>query len=112
MTIKLTDAQLMTLSAAAQRESLCLIAPDKLKGAILAKFAEKLMKLGLVQEVRAKANMPVWRRDDVRNFALKLTTAGLKAIAVEDGPDEAVAGGEASPDANKALGLGDIGQAR
>jgi hypothetical protein len=34
MSVKLTDAQLVLLSAAAQREDLCLTAPDKLKGAI------------------------------------------------------------------------------
>ena len=35
------------------------------------------MKLGLVREVRAKAGMPVWRRDDAgQSYALKLTAAG------------------------------------
>ena len=95
MTIKLTDAQLVMLSAAAQREDLCLTAPDKLKGAILAKVGEKLVKLGLVREVRAKTRTPVWRRDDSGSFALKLTAAGLKAIAVEDDSDEAGAPREA-----------------
>jgi hypothetical protein len=95
MTINLTDAQLVMLSAAAQREDHCLTAPDKLKGAILAKVGEKLVKLGLVREVRTKAGMPVWRRDDAGNFALKLTAAGLKAIAVEDDSDQAGAPREA-----------------
>ena len=62
MSVKLTHAQLVLLSAAAQRENFCLTAPDKLKGAILTKVSEKLVKLGLVREVRAKAEMPVWRR--------------------------------------------------
>jgi hypothetical protein len=88
MTIKLTDAQLVMLSAAAQRDDHCLTAPDKLKGAILAKVGEKLVKLGLVRKVRAKAGMPVWRRDDAGNFALKLTAAGLRAIAVDEELDE------------------------
>jgi hypothetical protein len=88
MTIKLTDAQLVMLSAAAQREDHCLTAPDKLKGAIVAKVGQKLLKLGLVREVRTKAGMPVWRRDDAGSFALKLTAAGLKAIAVDEGSDE------------------------
>ena len=46
MSVKLTDAQLVMLSAAAQREDLCLAPPDKMKGAILTKIGEKLAKLG------------------------------------------------------------------
>ena len=65
MTAKLTDAQLVALSASAQREDYCLTTPDKMKGAILAKVCEKLVKLGLTREVLAKAGTPVWRRDDV-----------------------------------------------
>jgi hypothetical protein len=96
MSVKLTDAQLVMLSAAAHREDLCLTAPDNMKGAILTKVGEKLMKLGLVREVRAKAGMPVWRRDETgQNYALKLTAAGLKAIAVDDGSEQSVEPGEA-----------------
>jgi hypothetical protein len=74
------------LSAAAQREDVCLTAPDKLKGAIRTNVGDKLVKLGLVREVRAKAGMPVWHQDDAgQSYALKLTAAALKAIAVEDG---------------------------
>jgi hypothetical protein len=92
MTVKLTDAQFAMLSAAARRGDHCLTAPEKPKGAILAKVGDKLVKLGLVRQVQAKAGMPVWRRDDAGSFALKLTAAGLKTIAVEDGSDEAAAG--------------------
>jgi hypothetical protein len=96
MSVKLTDTQLVMLSAAGQREDLCLATPDKMKGAILTKFSEKLVKLGLVREVRAKAGMPIWRRDDGgQSYALKLMAAGLKAIAVDDGSEEAVARREA-----------------
>ena len=91
MSVKLTDAQLVMLSAAAQREDHCLSAPDKIKGAILAKVSEKLAKLGLVRVVRAKAGMPIWRRGDAgQSYALKLTAAALKAIAVEEGSQEAI----------------------
>ena len=115
MSIKLTDAQLVLLSAAG-REDLCLTAPDKLKGAILTKVSEKLLKLGLVREVRAKAGMRVWRRDDAaQGYALKLTAAGLKAIAVEDGSDEATTSKEtpqlqSNPRATKATGPDVIGE--
>ena len=64
MSVKLSDPQLVTLSAAAQREDLCLTAPDKMKGAALTKVSERLIKLGLVRKVRAKAGTPVWRQGD------------------------------------------------
>jgi hypothetical protein len=90
------------LSAAAQRADLCLVMPDKMKGAILTKVSGKLVKLGLAREVRAKAGTPVWRRDDVgQSYALKLTAAGLKAITVDDGTDGAIARSD-----GKQFGLG------
>jgi hypothetical protein len=63
MSIKLTDTQLVLLSAAAQRKDLCLVAPPTLKGATAQKVASKLISAGLVKEVKAKASDPVWRRD-------------------------------------------------
>jgi hypothetical protein len=115
MSVKLTDMQRVMLSAAAQREDLCLTTPDKMKGAILTKVGEKLVKLGLVREVRAKAGMLVWRRDAGQSYALKLTAAGLKAIAVDNGSDEATASKETSqmqphPRATKATGPEVIGE--
>jgi hypothetical protein len=110
MSVKLSDTQLVMLSAAAQRKDLCLTAPHKMKGAILTKVSEKLVKLGLVREVRAKAGMPVWRRDNVgQNYAVKLTAKGLKALVVGDGSDDATSPSEApqpqpKPRANKASG--------
>jgi hypothetical protein len=112
MSVKLTDARLVMLSAAAQREDHCLSAPDKMKGAILTKVSGRLVKLGLVREVRAKPGMPVWRRDDAdQSYALKLTAAALKAIAVEEGSEKAIATGKAArpqprpnPDATSATG--------
>ena len=89
MSVKLTDAQLVMMSAAAQRNDRCM-APDTMKGAALTKVSAKLIKLGLVREIRAKAGMPVWRRDDAgQGHALKLTAAGLKAIAVDEAPEQA-----------------------
>jgi hypothetical protein len=87
MIAKLTDTQLIMLSAAAQREHSCLTAPEKLKGTAVGKVGAKLVSLGLAREIKAKTGMPVWRRDGAGEpFALKLTAAGLKAIAVEEEP--------------------------
>jgi Protein of unknown function (DUF3489) len=84
MSIKLSDTQLVMLSAAAQRDDRSLTPPEKLKGAAAHKIAMKLIAAGFVKEVKAKAGMPVWRRDEqnAQSYALKLTDAGLNAIAV------------------------------
>ena len=85
MTNKLTDTQLVLMRAAARREDCCLSPPEKLKGAAVAKLAAKLIEAGLAREIKAKAGMPIWRRDEKqRPFALKLAQIGLKAIAVND----------------------------
>ena len=86
MSIKLTDTQLVMMSAASQREDCCLIAPPTLKGGAAQKVANKLISAGFVKEVKAKAGAPVCRRDESgQPYALKLTTAGAKAIAINDG---------------------------
>ena len=90
MSVKLTDAQLVMMSAAAQREDRCLAAPETMKGAVVGKAGAKLVKLGFAREIHARPGTPLWRRDETgRSFALKLTAAGLKAIAVDEGPQEA-----------------------
>ena len=70
----------------------------------------------MVREIEAKAGAPIWRRDDAgQSYALKLTTAGLKAIAVDDGLNEAIEPREAPQPQSNAMspGLGgsnDIGE--
>jgi DUF2924 family protein len=86
MSVKLTDAQLVMMSAAAQRKDRCLSALAALKGAALSKVSAKLVKLGLAREIEAKPGAPIWRHDDAgQGYALKLTAAGLKAIAIDEG---------------------------
>jgi Protein of unknown function (DUF3489) len=90
MSIKLTDTQLVVMSAAARREDRCLAMPDRLKGGAALKLGEKLIALGLAREIKAKPGTAIWRRDEEagRSFALKLTAAGLSAIAAEAEADE------------------------
>ena len=96
MSVKLTDAQLVMMSAAAQRKDRCLSAPATIKGAALSKVSAKLAKLGLAREIEAKPGAPIWRRDDAgQGYALKLTAAGLKAIAVDEGSQDAIEPSEA-----------------
>ena len=90
MSIKLPDTQLVILSAAAQREDRCLTMPKSLKGSSAQKVSSKLLATGLVREIRAKQGAPVWRRDEEAetSYSLKLTAAGMKAIAVDIAADE------------------------
>ena len=103
MSIKLTDTQLVLLGAAAQRKDLCLVAPPTLKGATAQKVARKLISAGFVKEVKAKASDPIWRRDEESgaSYALKLTAAGAKAIAVDDAAEPEDAGEESDALANR-----------
>ena len=96
MSVKLTDAQLVMMRAAAQRKDRCLSAPATIKGAAFSKVSAKLVKLGLAREIEAKPGAAIWRRDDAgQGYALKLTAAGLKAIAVYEGSQDAIEPGEA-----------------
>jgi hypothetical protein len=83
MSIKLTDTQIVMLSAAAQRDDRCLLAPQILKGSATQKLATKLIGAGLAKEIKAKPGAPVWRRDEQggQSYALKLTAAGGRATA-------------------------------
>jgi hypothetical protein len=96
MSAKLTDAQLVMMCAAAQRKDRCLSAPATIKGAALSKVGVKLVNLGLAREIEAKPGAPIWRRDGAgHDYALKLTAAGLKAIAVDEGSQNTIEPSEA-----------------
>jgi hypothetical protein len=86
MSIKLTDTQITTLSAAGQRDDRCLVAPRNLRGGAAQKVAAKLLQAGLAKEIKAKPGAPVWREDKKagQSYALKLTAAGLKVIAADN----------------------------
>ncbi len=84
----LSDTQLLILSAASQRTDHAATLPASLKGSAAKKVIDRLLKQKLLQELRAKDEMPVWRRgDDNRPYTLRITKGGLKAIEVEDVAD-------------------------
>jgi Protein of unknown function (DUF3489) len=91
------------LSAASQREDRCLIAPKNLKGGAAQKVAAKLLEGGLAREIKARAGMAIWRRDEEagQDYSLKLTAAGLKAIAVDEGDSQTDASSGASANASE-----------
>ena len=81
---KLTDTQLVLLSAAAQRQDGAIDLAGGPKGGLARKAISKLLTDGLVEEVPAGGTLPVWRRDDDQGaLALRITARGLAAIGVE-----------------------------
>jgi hypothetical protein len=97
MSTKLTDTQLVMLSAAAQRDDRCLIPSKNLKGGAAQKVTAKLVAAGFAKEIKAKTGTPVWRRDEQtgQGYALKLTATGAKAIAIEEGEGTSAGAGAA-----------------
>jgi uncharacterized protein DUF3489 len=82
---RLTDTQLIILSAASQREDHGVELPANVKDETARKAVDKLIRAGLLEEVRAAGSLPVWRRDDeTGQFALRITKNGLEAIDVGD----------------------------
>jgi len=82
---RLTDTQLIILSAASQRDDRGVELSANVKGEAARKVVDKLIRTGLLEEVRAGGSLPVWRRDDDGGaMALRITKHGLEAIDVED----------------------------
>jgi hypothetical protein len=95
----LSDTQLLILSAASQRNDHAALLPANLKGSAAKKVIDRLLKQKLLQELRAKDDMPVWRRGhDNRPYTLRITKGGLKAIEVEDVADAPHENATPSPD--------------
>src|SRR5436309_9803858 len=83
--MQLSDTQLLILSSASQRTDHAALLPANLNGSAAKKVVDRLLKEKLLQELRAKDDMPVWRRGgDNRPYSLRITEAGLRAIEVED----------------------------
>jgi site-specific DNA recombinase len=75
---KLTDTQLIILSAAAQRDDRGVELPANLKGGAALKVVDKLIRAGLLEEVRVRGSLREWRRDnDNGPLALRITKQGL-----------------------------------
>ena len=81
--MKLTDTQLVLLSAASQREDRAIELTPNFKGAASHNVVRKLLSEGLIEEIAAARSLPVWRRDDSNGaLALRITNEGLAAIQV------------------------------
>ncbi|SDX98854.1 Protein of unknown function [Albimonas donghaensis] len=113
--IKLTDLQLVLLSAAAARPDFMLLPPPesvRAKGKTLERALARLLDAGLVEEVTARHDAEAWRvTEDGVSFGLRIASAGMDAIGLpgssaEDGdaaldataePDVAPTSGEPAP---------------
>src|SRR5260370_33916686 len=80
--MKLTDTQLLLLSAASQRDDRALEPLPKLTGGAAGKVVAKPLTEGLVEEVRAPGSIPGRARDDDRPPALRSRQTRPQAIQV------------------------------
>src|SRR5271165_7412819 len=86
---RLTDTQLVILSAASQRDDRGVELSANVQDKAAGKAVAKLIRAGLLEEVRASGSLPVWRCDNESGaIALRITSAGLAAI---DTTDEGIA---------------------
>ena len=84
---RLSDRQLVVLSAAAQREDRVIEVPDALKGRAREAFAQALLRRGFAIEEMAGAGQPVWRQNESCGaLALVATAAALEALGIEETP--------------------------
>ena len=82
--MKLTDTQLVLLSAASQREDGSVEIPPNLKGGPAHRVVGKLLSERLLEEIPARCGLPIWRRDAGNGpVALHITKRGLAAIQVD-----------------------------
>jgi len=90
---KLTDTQLIILSAAGQRDDgtvLPLPKSLKLRGGTVSQFLKRLLKKGLLDEQTTGHSAAAWReKKDGQRVALVITDAGRQAMSVAtDNPGE------------------------
>ena len=90
---KLSDTQLVVLSAAAKRPTLlALPLPPRLKGGAAHKVIKPLIAKGLLEEVDANIRRgdPVWRKTgDDHGVSLIITAAGLRPSTSSERPHRA-----------------------
>jgi len=82
---RLTDTQLVILSSASRGNDRGGDLPANVTGEALRKAVDKLIRTGLLEEVRANGSLLAWRRDaEAGPMALRIAKQGLEAIGVTD----------------------------
>jgi len=81
--VKLTDTQLVLLSAASQRDDRVLERPSNLVGGAAGKVVARLLTEGVIEEIPSRGTLPVWRRDEEGARSLRITRKGLQVVRVD-----------------------------
>jgi Protein of unknown function (DUF3489) len=82
---RLTDTQRPILFSATRRNDRGVDLPANVTGEALRKAVDKLIRAGLLEEVRAYGSLLGWRRDaEAGPMALRITKQGLDAVGVGD----------------------------
>jgi hypothetical protein len=120
MTMKLSDTQLVILSAACARaDGAVFPITASLKGGALQKVLQSLIAKGVVEEIPAAAHEAAWRLDDdgVR-LTLRATQIAREALGINDDDDPTPPSGGASRSAKPKRGgeapadVGDVAATR
>lgn len=83
----LSDAQLVMLSCASQRDDGAVDPARTRKGGATAKVVASLLSRHLLAEIESGPDMPVWRRGgSEERLSLVITSAGKQLIGVDDEP--------------------------
>src|SRR3954469_7024969 len=98
---RLSDSQLVVLTAACQRPDRCVFpVTAKLKGNAAGNVLKSLLKKNLIKEVRAKRDDTVWRHDEERGrMTLVATTAAFPVLGIDARDEAEDAEGDAAEEA-------------
>ena len=78
---RLTDTQLLILSSASRRNDRGVDLPANVTGEALRRAVDKLIRAGLLEEVRADGSLLGWRRDaEAGPMALRITQQGRETV--------------------------------
>ena len=87
--MEVTAAHLTILATANTGEDGLIKRPSTMKSAAAGKIAERLIELGLVREIRTKAEMPIWRTDNEgKAYSLKILKAGRLTLQAAEAKAE------------------------
>jgi hypothetical protein len=82
---KLTDTQRVILSSALRRNDRGVDLPATVTGEPIRKAVDKLIRAGLLEEVRANSSLLAWRRDaEAGPMALHITQQGLETVRAKE----------------------------
>ena len=99
---KLSDSQLVILSAASQRPDGCVFPITlKLKGNAIGNVLKSLLTKGLLEEVPGRADDTLWRYDDGAPLTLKASPAAYRHLGIDA---EAASATDALPDRDRPSG--------